>query len=82
VASRSSVPLIVYREPLAPSGATFVTRRVSRWTGDFLFACLRGEQLRGVSSHGGRVVADRPLCTIATDACAPSWGARTATSAR
>lgn len=54
-------PLLVYREPLAPSGATFVTRRGSRWTGDFLFACLRGEQLRRVSLRGGRVVADRPL---------------------
>jgi glucose/arabinose dehydrogenase len=54
-------PLLVYREPLAPSGATFVTRPGSRWTGDFLFACLRGEQLRRVVLRGDRVVADRPL---------------------
>jgi glucose/arabinose dehydrogenase len=54
-------PLLVYREPLAPSGATFVTRPGSRWTGDFLFACLRGEQLRRVAFDGDRVVADEPL---------------------
>lgn len=53
-------PLMVYREPLAPSGATFVTRRGSRWTGDFVFACLRGEQLRRIA-FGDRVVADQPL---------------------
>lgn len=54
-------PLLVYPEPLAPSGATFVTRRGSRWTGDFLFACLRGEQLRRLVFSGDRVVADEPL---------------------
>jgi glucose/arabinose dehydrogenase len=54
-------PLLVYPEPLAPSGATFVTRGGSRWTGDFLFACLRGEQLRHVAFDGDRVVVDEPL---------------------
>ena len=54
-------PLLVYPEPLAPSGATFVTRPGSRWTGDFIFACLRGEQLRRVVLDGDRVVADEPL---------------------
>jgi glucose/arabinose dehydrogenase len=54
-------PLRVYPEPLAPSGATFVTRPGSRWTGDFLFACLRGEQLRRVAFEGDRVAVDEPL---------------------
>jgi glucose/arabinose dehydrogenase len=54
-------PLRVYRRPLAPSGAAFVTHRGSSWTGSFLFACLRGEQLRRLVLRNGRVVADRPL---------------------
>jgi len=54
-------PLRVYRAPLAPSGATFVSRRGSRWTGDFLFAALRGAQLRRLVLRGGRVVRERPL---------------------
>jgi glucose/arabinose dehydrogenase len=53
-------PLKVYRNPLAPSGATFATHR-SEWKGDFLFACLRGEELRRLSFRGGRIVADEPL---------------------
>jgi glucose/arabinose dehydrogenase len=55
-----NAPLKVYRQPLAPSGATFVTHR-SAWAGDFLFACLRGEQLRRLELRGGDVVADAPL---------------------
>jgi glucose/arabinose dehydrogenase len=54
-------PLRVYRRPLAPSGATFVTRRGSAWTGSFVFACLRGEQLRRLTLRNGRIVADQPL---------------------
>jgi glucose/arabinose dehydrogenase len=54
-------PLVVYPEPLAPSGATFVTRPGTRWTGNFLFACLRGEQLRRLVFDGALVVADEPL---------------------
>jgi glucose/arabinose dehydrogenase len=53
-------PLRVYRRPLAPSGATFVTRR-SAWTGDFVFATLRGEQLRRLELRGGEITADEPL---------------------
>jgi glucose/arabinose dehydrogenase len=54
-------PLLVYPEPLAPSGATFVTRPGSGWSGDFVFACLRGEQLRRLRFDGDRVVVDEPL---------------------
>ena len=56
-------PLRVYRDAIAPSGATFVTRRGSRWTGDFLLAALRGEQVRRLVLRGGRVVRDQPLLT-------------------
>jgi glucose/arabinose dehydrogenase len=54
-------PLRLYPEPLAPSGATFVRHRGSAWTGDFLFACLRGEQLRRLVLRGDHVVLDEPL---------------------
>ena len=56
-----TAPLRVYRQAIAPSGATFVTRRGSRWTGDFVFAALRGEQLRRLGFRGGRIVSDGSL---------------------
>jgi quinoprotein glucose dehydrogenase len=56
-------PLLVYQAPIAPSGATFVSRPGSRWTGDFIFACLRGQQLHRLVFSGGRIVADEPLLT-------------------
>ena len=46
---------------IAPSGGTFVSRRGSAWTGDFLFGALRGEQVRRVSFSGGRVTRSVPL---------------------
>ena len=54
-------PLIVYPNSIAPSGATFVTLPGSSWSGDFLFAALRGEQLRRVRLDGRRVTLNRPL---------------------
>ena len=56
-----NAPLRVYRRPLAPSGATFVTHPGSRWTGSFVFACLRGNELRRLAFRDGRIVADEPL---------------------
>ena len=53
--------LIDYPEVIAPSGATFVHRRGSRWSGDLLVAALRGEQLRRISFDGNRVASDRPM---------------------
>jgi glucose/arabinose dehydrogenase len=55
-----NAPLRVYRAPLAPSGATFVTGR-SLWAGSFVFATLRGKQLRRLVFEDGRIVADHPL---------------------
>jgi glucose/arabinose dehydrogenase len=56
-----NAPLRVYAQPLAPSGATFVTHPGSSWTGSFLFACLRGEQLRRLRFRDGTIVADQAL---------------------
>jgi glucose/arabinose dehydrogenase len=60
---RFDAPLRVYREAIAPSGATFVTRRGSRWTGDFVIAALRGQQLRRLELRGNRVVGEHVLFT-------------------
>jgi glucose/arabinose dehydrogenase len=56
-------PLRVYVAPIAPSGATFVSRPGSRWTGNYILAALRGEQLRRLVLRGDRVVRDQPLLT-------------------
>jgi glucose/arabinose dehydrogenase len=56
-----TAPLQVYEESVAPSGATFVTRAGSAWSGDFVFATLRGEALRRLRLDGDEVVADEPL---------------------
>lgn len=54
--ARSAVHL--WPQSVAPSGATFVRRRGSAWTGDLLVATLIGEGVRRLSIRGGRVVAD------------------------
>jgi glucose/arabinose dehydrogenase len=56
-----NAPLRVYRPPLAPAGGTFVTRRGSAWTGSFVFACLRGGELRRLTLRDGAIVADESL---------------------
>jgi glucose/arabinose dehydrogenase len=54
-------PLRVYEEALAPSGATFATADGSDWTGDYLFANLRGESLRRLRFDGDRIAVDEAL---------------------
>jgi len=54
-------PLRVYEEAIAPSGATFVEREGSRWTGDYLFAALRGEALYRLRFDGDRIVDEELL---------------------
>jgi glucose/arabinose dehydrogenase len=56
-----TAPAQLYVEAVAPSGAAFVRRGGSAWTGDYLVAMLRGTQLRRLSFDGARVTADRPL---------------------
>jgi glucose/arabinose dehydrogenase len=53
--------VIDWVQTIAPSGATFVRRAGSRWTGNLLVACLRGEQLRRVVFDGQRVVRNQAL---------------------
>jgi glucose/arabinose dehydrogenase len=55
-------PLEVYRQPIAPSGATFL-RQPSLWTGSYVLAGLRGQTLRRLELSDGRVVIDEPLLT-------------------
>jgi glucose/arabinose dehydrogenase len=54
-------PLRVYEAALAPSGATFVAGEGSDWTGDYLFANLRGESLRRLRFDGDEITIDEPL---------------------
>jgi glucose/arabinose dehydrogenase len=46
---------------IAPSGATFVRRRGSAWTGDYLIGALRGEQIRRLRFRGSRVLVNQAL---------------------
>jgi glucose/arabinose dehydrogenase len=46
---------------VAPSGATFVHRRGSGWTGSFVFGTLRGEQLVRLRVAGARVLGAERL---------------------
>jgi glucose/arabinose dehydrogenase len=49
-------PIAVFRDSIAPSGATFVTHPGSTWTGDYLMACLVGTRIQRVTiSDDGRV---------------------------
>lgn len=54
-------PVAVYEDSIAPSGATFVARRGSAWTGDLLVGALVGEQIRRLSFDGARVTRDEAL---------------------
>jgi glucose/arabinose dehydrogenase len=55
-------PVALYRDAIAPSGATFVTLPGSEWTGDLLVGALVGEQIRRVRlDESGRMVLTEPL---------------------
>jgi glucose/arabinose dehydrogenase len=58
---RFRAPLRLYVSPIAPSGATFVSRPGSRWTGDYLLAALRGAELRRLVLRGSHIVREQPL---------------------
>lgn len=58
---RFRAPLVVYEDTIAPSGATFVRTEGSAWTGDFLVAALRGEQVRRLRFDGGEATVDEAL---------------------
>jgi glucose/arabinose dehydrogenase len=46
---------------IAPSGATFLHKPGSKWSGNLLIATLRGEQLRRITFQGNRVLRDQAL---------------------
>lgn len=54
-------PLTTYSPSIAPSGATFVRRDGSAWTGDYLVGALRGEQIRRLRFSGSRVTRNEAL---------------------
>jgi glucose/arabinose dehydrogenase len=54
-------PAAFYPETIAPSGATFVSLPRSEWTGDYLIACLAGEQIRRIGFDGARVTRNEAL---------------------
>jgi glucose/arabinose dehydrogenase len=55
-------PVALYEEAIAPSGATFVSRPGSAWSGDFLIAALVGEQIRRLGfDAGGQVTRDEAM---------------------
>jgi glucose/arabinose dehydrogenase len=58
---RFRAPLALYDPAIAPSGGTFLDLPGSSWSGDFVFAALRGQQLRRVRFSGSRVTLNRPL---------------------
>jgi quinoprotein glucose dehydrogenase len=54
-------PVWLWEEAVAPSGATFVTREGSSWTGDLVVATLRGNALRVLDVDGGRITDETKL---------------------
>jgi len=59
---RFRAPIALYDPSVAPSGATFVSRPGSAWSGDYLFATLVGEHIRRlVISRRGRVSGQQVL---------------------
>jgi glucose/arabinose dehydrogenase len=61
MSGRFIAPLRTYRDPIAPSGGAFVRRPGSLWTGDYVLAALRGEQLIRLRIEQGLVVEEQPL---------------------
>lgn len=56
-----AAPIRVYGQTIAPSGAAFVSRRGSAWTGNLLVAALKGRALRRIVLRGTRVVREETL---------------------
>jgi glucose/arabinose dehydrogenase len=58
---RFAAPVHLYPRTIAPSGAAFVTRPGSSWTGNLLVAALKGRELHRLTIRGTRVVGDEKL---------------------
>lgn len=61
MSGRFLAPVRMYRDPIAPSGGAFVRRAGSLWTGDYVLAALRGQQLIRLRIENGVVVEEQPL---------------------
>jgi len=57
-------PLWVYEQAIAPSGGAFLTHPGSAWTGDYVLAALRGQELHRLELRSGRIVGDHPLLRL------------------
>jgi len=54
-------PVWLWEDAVAPSGAAFVSREGSPWTGDLLVATLRGTALRRLDVDGGRITGEEKV---------------------
>jgi len=54
-------PLQLYQQTIAPSGAAFVSKGGSSWTGDFVLAALAGRELHRLELDGEEVAGDETL---------------------
>ena len=54
-------PVWLWEDAVAPSGATFVTREGSAWTGDLVVSTLRGNALRVLDVDGGSIADETKL---------------------
>lgn len=54
-------PVWLWGDAVAPSGASFVSREGSSWTGDLLVATLRGSALRKLDVEGGRITGEEKV---------------------
>jgi glucose/arabinose dehydrogenase len=54
-------PIWLWEDAVAPSGASFVSREGSAWTGDLLVATLRGTALRKLDVKGARITGEEKV---------------------
>jgi quinoprotein glucose dehydrogenase len=54
-------PVWLWSDAVAPSGASFVSREGSSWTGDLLVATLRGTALRKLDVEGARITGEEKV---------------------
>jgi glucose/arabinose dehydrogenase len=54
-------PVWLWEDAVAPSGAAFVSREGSAWSGDLLVATLRGSALRRLDVEGARITGEEKV---------------------
>lgn len=58
---RFRAPVMLWQETIAPSGAAFVSRPGSSWTGSYVVAALRGRALHRLTLTGDRTTGEQVL---------------------